>query len=972
MQTNTFSLQFFKGLDTKTDKSVQLDGSLSQLENAVFDKFGKLSKRCGFLPLTGRTNGGSISQGVALATYNQEVILFDGNNAYGYSPATETYINRGTPKSIEIAVKPIVRNNDQQTSPASAVAMGVGIHVREDSRGGVWYSISDLTTGGQIVGDTQLNASGVEPRAFALGNDFYVFVSNSSGEIKYYKVSALAPENGLTSLGNWATDLDGTKPRFDGVVIQDKLFLAYNYNSTDVKISSIDTNSNISSKATISSMNSGACIALWSDDNSRVWIGASDSARVKIACLSYTLTSVLVSTLLETIIDIYQMTGVVNGNTCSVYYERNSSFTYHHSVRVNTMTTAGTAGIAADWKLSVGLAGKAFKKNDINYLPLIHQSTLQCTFFVSDTSGKIVLRALSGECGSLPNKHFLPTPGEDNNKIYLPTTVKGSIKTENNIAFTLFGNSLIELDFDGQSTFLFANQDGNLFVSGGVINSYDGANFTEAGFNLYPENITYVSANNAGSMAEGDYQYAVAFEWLDAAGKLHRSAPSVAFAATVGTGDNVIELTIPTLRLTEKNNVIIGIYRTQLNGTIFYKVSSSALPLYNDPTTNYLTFEDTLADSAIESNELLYTTGELYNACPPPSKAICSWKSRVWVVSAEKPSTLYFSKKADPTTNKALAFSDAFLVPIPDVGGKIIDIVPMGDQLIIFKETAIYALSGEGPNAAGNNFDYSAPILITASNGMTAARAVVSWEGGLMWVGIGGIWNLSQNLAPEYIGAQVEEFNTLTMTGGARKPGTNLIIFTSLEGTSLVYDTFFKEWCVWTNMPAVDSVGLANDFYYLRADGSLHKQRNSTDSDAYLDGSQAYKLKWATGFYLPAGPGSYVQLHKLYLAGEFEGDHQLKVSLYKNYVESNPRTWDINATAINYAGDYGEEYYGQGPYGGYAFKYQYSFAINTKCESFKIACEDFDSTGKSYSITALRIEVGAMPGGNRIGKGKRA
>ena len=83
---------------------------------------------------------------------------------------------------------------------------------------------------------------------------------------------------------------------------------------------------------------------------------------------------------------------------------------------------------------------------------------------------------------------------------------------------------------------------------------------------------------------------------------------------------------VPTLRITDKDNVDIELYRTEESGTVFYKVAS----VVNDKTVNNLSIVDnSVSNTDLISQEVLYTTGgELENIAAPPSSIIESFKSR--------------------------------------------------------------------------------------------------------------------------------------------------------------------------------------------------------------------------------------------------------------------------------------------------------------------------------------------------------
>ena len=121
----------------------------------------------------------------------------------------------------------------------------------------------------------------------------------------------------------------------------------------------------------------------------------------------------------------------------------------------------------------------------------------------------------------------------------------------------------------------------------------------------------------------------------------------MAVTATPTGGSSTVTLTIPSLRLTQKVGVIVEVYRTTNNGTIFYKVGSVA----NSTSADSVSFADAgaISDTDLVAKEQLYTTGGvLDNIAPPSSLVIAPYKNRLVCVSSENPKKLIYSKKRTP------------------------------------------------------------------------------------------------------------------------------------------------------------------------------------------------------------------------------------------------------------------------------------------------------------------------------------
>src|ERR1700721_1050056 len=145
-------IQFGGGINTKVDPKQLAAGQLLTLQDGQFSKTGQINKRYGYDTLNTNIQGGSaISAGVALGTYNDELLLFDGTYVYSYISATGNWRNRGWAISVITADKTVISlSSAQQLNPDSNYLSGIQVFAWEDSRGGVYYNVLDQITGAFI------------------------------------------------------------------------------------------------------------------------------------------------------------------------------------------------------------------------------------------------------------------------------------------------------------------------------------------------------------------------------------------------------------------------------------------------------------------------------------------------------------------------------------------------------------------------------------------------------------------------------------------------------------------------------------------------------------------------------------------------------------------------------------------------------------------------------------------------------
>jgi hypothetical protein len=425
-----------------------------------------------------------------------------------------------------------------------------------------------------------------------------------------------------------------------------------------------------------------------------------------------------------------------------------------------------------------------------------------------------------------------------------------------------------------------------------------------------------------------------------------------------GSGDlssnqtNQAAIQIPTLRLTNKpveTPVSIAVYRTLVNETLFYRVSSFSTPLLNDKTVDSVLFGDTTPDSLLIGNEQLYTTGGvLANGQAPASSLVAQYKNRLISVSSEDPFTWYFSKPVG--TNTPVQFSPFFYKKIPELGGPITALGVMDDKLIFFKRSSIFIVVGTGPNNLGLQDDFNDAELVTTDTGCLEPKSVVRMPLGLMYKSAKGIYLLDRGLNVKYIGDEVESYNSDTVTSSELIEQSNQVRFTLSSGKSLVYDYYFDQWSVFTNQNAADSTIFEGKFTYLRPDGKIYKETPGV----WTDGGQPIYLKLKTAWLSFNGLQGLERLYNTMVLGEYKSPHTLTVKVAHDFGA------DSQTTVIPVATNPG--------------LYQYKVYLNRqKSQSVQFTVNETQSGapyGEGLNISALGLEVGVKKGLNTLPAGK--
>ena len=87
LRKSLIPISFSQGIETKSDDKQKLAGSLTVLNNATFQKVNQISKRNGYNAFTTLDSDGvEILNTKAVATLNNELLLYTADSLFTYSP----------------------------------------------------------------------------------------------------------------------------------------------------------------------------------------------------------------------------------------------------------------------------------------------------------------------------------------------------------------------------------------------------------------------------------------------------------------------------------------------------------------------------------------------------------------------------------------------------------------------------------------------------------------------------------------------------------------------------------------------------------------------------------------------------------------------------------------------------------------------------------------------------------------------
>lgn len=1015
LATSVVEVPFRAGLDTKTNPKLVMPGKLLVLENGIFTEAGTIKKRSGYVAfLRDLLGGGGLTSGEALGLFANELLVFSSGALYSWSPGVNKWANRGAVSPVSASSRTIIDNTYSQSNPDSATLNGVTCYVWADGRGGVYASVVDESTGAVLLGDQLLNATAVRPRVVAVQSNFVIIYQDGSNIVSR-TISAVSPTafsapvtlaaDGHGTLANKHLDLvaspiySTTGPNGIGAAL-----FAYNSSAaTTTKVGYVRADGSIGQSSngypgvvSIAAAADKSLALIAQAITGDAYVLYSNGTNASLTARYSDLTQKIAPTVIEVLTNVENITGAFNSaGAIAIFYEVQAALSFNRFVKSATAAavTGAVSGVAV-FKRSVGLAAKAFTHSTGTYAIVVHDATtaaakdgLQNTYFVVKTDGTIVARLQPGtadkiQVGAIPS---VRTISANVFSISLPVRtrfVTTSSAVGKIVTYSLLGLANLSLTF-GATAYRSAQLGKGMLLAGGALGLYDGYGVVENGFFLFPENIAAPTMAAGGALEAGSRQIVFCWEWMDAAGQRHRSAPSVpiTFVATI---NQKATFTVPTLRLTAKTsprtNAELVAYSTVVGGTDFYKTPNdpatdpTASPLYNDPTADTITYVRTIADASITANQLVYTQGGvLENIAPPSAKYLAVTKNRIFLGGLEEGRRVWVSKNWLP--GEPVNFSDSLYFDVDPSGGDLTAIAVLDEKVVLFKRNQIEVVTGEGPDDAGQNGTFTNPVVVTTDCGCVDSRSVAATPNGLVFKSDKGIYLLTRSLGALYIGAPVEAFNGLNVISAILLEKSNEVRFLlSDNATALVWNYELNEWSTFTNHGGVDAALWAstNGYVYLKSDGTLMQETAGIYTDAGVD----IHMRMKTGWIKVAGLQGFQRARRVAFLGDFYSDHNMRVRIAYDY---QPFSVDekvfVPANALKSSSWGSDATWGSGPaWGGSGNDYVYQWRIHLArqlCQAIQFELEDIGSNpGQAYSIAGLALQVGVIPGVARLPNSK--
>lgn len=479
-------------------------------------------------------------------------------------------------------------------------------------------------------------------------------------------------------------------------------------------------------------------------------------------------------------------------------------------------------------------------------------------------------------------------------------------------------------------------------MSGPMTLIHDGAVAVESGYHFATNNpILTALPTTAGGIystalgGNGAYYIVACWRWVDAQGRIHRSAPSLPVTLSVTTGTYYGSTFVVPLPLSQRalaeTQPICELYRTVTNATdgIYYFVGSNqnsgwyGLTASNVPLTTSTqgapSFGVTINDVAITNAQLtsqprLYTAYNVNAAAstyvataPPPFVWQVGTKGRIFGLACVQGQwRLYYSNISSYGIAPEFNPNNYAAIP-PDIGNPR-SLEAMDDKIIILGTQGLAVVNGDGPApsngtgvpAPGDGFSLVVPLPQPA--GVYGTGSPVRLPTGIAYQSVSGIQSVGRDLTQTPIGAPVDPI-TGRQTGNLGQPfgratllpSLQSIVWANTSGPPLVYSYMMQKWSTWPLLQG--ALGAVQ-----RLDGNVWVAMQPTSGTQMLSTADLGTLGFTYSVSATAGPLGTVamvietpwiqvgttqfgegELYEMQLGGNWYAPHAITIEQGYNY-----------------------------------------------------------------------------------------
>jgi hypothetical protein len=507
-----------------------------------------------------------------------------------------------------------------------------------------------------------------------------------------------------------------------------------------------------------------------------------------------------------------------------------------------------------------------------------------------------------------------------------------------------------EVSFGALQPRVATSQDGVAIVAGALPAVWDGALLTEFSPMRQPKITGVATGGGSGvPLPAGVYQFAIVVSWKDAAGTIHRSAPSNVIA--LSDGANPVDPIITVFLHNSYRDLLaqpgfqVVVYASEVDGLTPYATRKWQVVTGITYTTTTASVIDPLPGSAGAFTPAIYTDGsetqELAAFCPNACLDVDVIADRVWMLDAERRWLWPYSKPK--TVGVFFEMSPDLYVITPSSAGRGVALSQWNGNPLFLTERGIWTVAGEGPDALLNPPFFSSAVQVS-DVACTQRSSVVRSPNGVLFVNNNRFVRFNGQMNTY---GEIDALLYGLVVGTAVFRKQQEVVFFLADGYAYVYNWTADAWTQWdTTVTGLSQITgcaqLANGLAMI-TDGSSIRTINPDLA------STVAQMQISTGWLALGGPQDENVLHDLMIHARREGSHGLSVITSRDYRSSptQSRTWSA-ADVLSCVGDSRYDVYPQ--------------LAEPSMRSLKLTVRETDAAGEAFQPINVTIDMIKNPG----------
>lgn len=939
LPSQTLSVPFAAGLNTKGDKRAKNPPMLDICKDVEFDDIGGLRTRYPYASLgTDIFGGGSLSNVRRIVDNAGELLAFTDTALYSWNAQLLKWVSKGTHLAIKLGEEPRFITTGDQVDADRAELSGTIVYswtelVGANTKG--YVAAIDKTTGNVLMTPTALAGSATRLRVTALTTKVLLTFYDGVNGLYAYALDPASPATALAGASTTVTNTNfGTYYDIAKVVGADQAVFASRRNPTTSYTVGTITAGLVVATSTKARDCDGPIAVACTPDGTKVQIARGFGVFIKgdLITISTLADTAFITTAIGTVtfaVTINQITAAFKTSTvsgqyrCHVFWSRNEGpdTVTDYGCQTNWVDTGGSLGTQSDLVDHTGVVSRAWCHNERIYVWTAFAAYsyaidaasanvalggfLQNTYFMFRDDGFLCAKATAGVAGGFAaSTGQLPNVVSTDTNVYEWCGVERRRLDPGGAVSPGYGARAprdISVTFDSNEARRCARLGRTLYITGGEILQYDGSQLAEVGFHVYPWAFQIDRYGAGGNLAAGQYAFKWIWRWDNARGERERSTTASTGLGTALANDRIKLNPYHALNITHKTTspVAVEVYRSAVNPTDdapFYlvtnpdptDVSGDNCYIANDSTAMAVASldGDNFADATATTKEGFYENGNvLENLAPPAATVIYATDTRLFLAGvAGDPDRVWYSKYR--SDGEIAAFHDALTVPIPRAGGDITGLAMLNETLVVFRERAIYLLPGDGFDNTGGGANFGPARVVSIEVGAETHESIAQVPDGQLFKSSKGWYLLSRAWSVQYVGGPIAAYDSETpLAVQVMQSQHQVRILTSSR--MLVWDYLVNQWGEWTIASGVDSALWNGTHYYATSSAVYYQRTDYTGVDYGLDVESAW-IK-TTG---DLQGRAIVRMFEV--LGEFRGACALRIRCARNYEGDGIGGWNYN------------------------------------------------------------------------------